>query len=236
MSVKRVQIQDVGEIVVHKRRGARSMRLSIAHDGTIRLTMPTWLPYKLAIAFAEEKRAWIFAQARTPNLLLVGDAVGKKHSIKLVVDPTVTIPKVRVSDYHIIIKMSPEMEVTDSAVQKRLQKAAERALRQEAEDYLPGRLARLADVHQFEYKSVQIKRLRARWGSCTLHKDIVLNSFLMQLPYELIDYVILHELTHTRVMAHGRPFWNELGKYVEDLTTVKKTMRTYQPILKTTQF
>jgi predicted metal-dependent hydrolase len=53
----------------------------------------------------------------------------------------------------------------------------------------------------------------------------------MQLPWELIDYVILHELVHTVVMAHGPKFWDELDKYVNNLAAKRKAIRSHQPAL-----
>src|SRR5690606_36436720 len=95
-------------------------------------------------------------------------------------------------------------------VQKAAQAAAIRALRKEAETLLPQRLRTLAEQTGFTYNSVAVKQPKSRWGSCSHQKHITLNLFLMQLPWRLIDYVLLHELTHTKVMRHGPPFWAEL--------------------------
>jgi len=49
-----------------------------------------------------------------------------------------------------------------------------------------------------------------RWGSCTVKRSINLNSWLVMLPEHLSDYVILHELVHTRFPDHSIKFWKEL--------------------------
>ncbi len=118
-------------------------------------------------------------------------------------------------------------------VQAQAERAAVRALKKEAAQLLPQRLESLARQHGFSYNSVGIKRLKSRWGSCNERQDIVLNCFLMQLPWHLIDYVLLHELVHTRVLRHGAPFWNELGKYAKNLPAIRKEMKLYQPALAT---
>jgi predicted metal-dependent hydrolase len=91
----------------------------------------------------------------------------------------------------------------------------------------------LARRHGFAYRSVAIKQLKRRWGSCSSEQDIALNCFFMQLPWHLIDYVLLHELMHTRIMAHGTPFWKALDEYVPDLKTARREIKTYRPILLT---
>lgn len=124
------------------------------------------------------------------------------------------------------------MDYLHESAQAAAKRGSEKALLKEAEALLPERLATLADQKGFHFRSVRVRKLKGRWGSCNQNHDIVLNSYLMQLPWHLIDYVLLHELVHTRVMAHGKPFWAELGKYVKDLPTVRKVMRQQHPHLK----
>ncbi|OGO07180.1 MAG: hypothetical protein A2Y92_03540 [Chloroflexi bacterium RBG_13_57_8] len=76
------------------------------------------------------------------------------------------------------------------------------------------RLGQLARRYGFTYNKVSIRNQRTRWGSCSAKGNISLNIKLVALPPELRDYVLLHELTHTRFHNHGKRFWKELGKYV----------------------
>jgi len=75
---------------------------------------------------------------------------------------------------------------------------------------LTGRLTHLAGQHGFCYNRVTIRNQKSRWGSCSATNNISLNMKLMALPDELIDYVLLHELLHTRIKNHGPAFWAEL--------------------------
>ena len=52
-----------------------------------------------------------------------------------------------------------------------------------------------------------------RWGSCTADNQIIINVEAVKLPYTLIDYLILHELCHTKVKDHSKAFWAELSKH-----------------------
>jgi predicted metal-dependent hydrolase len=115
------------------------------------------------------------------------------------------------------------------AVQRMAEEACVRALRRQAKRLLQQRLAYLAALHGFTYNEVAIKRLKSRWGSCDQHRNIVLNLFLMQLPWELIDYVLLHELTHTRVLRHGPDFWRAMSEVSPAATTLRKDLRAHQP-------
>ena len=77
-----------------------------------------------------------------------------------------------------------------------------------------GRLHQLAEQYGFTYHKVSIRNQRTRWGSCSGKGNISLNMKLVALPPELSDYVLLHELVHTRIHNHSQRFWKELDKYV----------------------
>jgi len=87
-----------------------------------------------------------------------------------------------------------------------------------------GRLNQLARRHGFTYNKVSIRNQRTRWGSCSVKDNISLNVKLVALPQELFDYVLLHELVHTRIHNHSKSFWKELDKYVGDGKTKARRM------------
>ena len=82
----------------------------------------------------------------------------------------------------------------------------------EARVALFGRLGELAELHNFKYGNASIRNQKTRWGSCSGKNNISLNINLIRLPAELRDYVILHELLHTRIKNHSKDFWAELDK------------------------
>ncbi len=79
---------------------------------------------------------------------------------------------------------------------------------------LVGRLREIAQIHDFNYNKVTIRKQKTRWGSCSAKNSISLNMNLVRLPDELRDYVLLHELVHTRIKNHSKAFWAELDKFV----------------------
>jgi len=99
--------------------------------------------------------------------------------------------------------------------------------REDARRILNQRLAELATGHDFEYGKVSIRKQKTRWGSCSSQNNISLNQNLLHLPDELIDYVLLHELTHTRVKDHSPSFWNELKTVCPDAKEKRRLLKTY---------
>ena len=95
----------------------------------------------------------------------------------------------------------------------------------EARKTLTDRLYQLAQEHGFTCHGVSIRQQKTRWGSCSHKNNISLNLKLVLLPEELIDYVILHELVHTRIHNHSRKFWAELDRYTGNGKVMAKRLR-----------
>ena len=100
-----------------------------------------------------------------------------------------------------------------------------------ASNYLLNRLDVLAQLHGFRYNRVSIRNQKTRWGSCSSKNNISLNKKILYLPPELIDYVLLHELVHTKIKNHGKEFWRELDKMVPKSKKVDKRLQNYQHCL-----
>ncbi len=88
--------------------------------------------------------------------------------------------------------------------------------RVQAGNTLRQRLQSVARTYGFSYNRVFIRNQRTRWGSCSAKNNISLNIKLTRLPDKLMEYVILHELVHTRVKNHGPKFYKLLDQYVSD--------------------
>lgn len=97
-----------------------------------------------------------------------------------------------------------------------------------AREHLATRLEELATSHGLEYNRVTFRRQTTRWGSCSSENNLSLNLKLMRLPQELRDYILLHELVHTRVKGHGRVFWDELERYLPGAKSVDRRLKAYQ--------
>ena len=123
----------------------------------------------------------------------------------------------------------PGADFTDAELQAWLRKVIEEALRRNAKIILPPRLYMLSQKHNLPYQSVKINSSSGRWGSCSARRTINLSYYLVLLPKHLIDYVLLHELSHTREMNHGERFWALLDELTEGKAqALRKELRQYR--------
>lgn len=231
MATKKFELSDDLSVTVYKRRLSRSIKLSIAANGDVRVSIPTWVAFKAGELFAKKQLTWILSQRNIPNQLTSGQAIGKSHKIIFLVSVKGVKAASRVKGSDIIITHPLKTSSAHPDVQAVANRAAIRALRAEAEQVLPARLRGLSKQHGLDFKSVTIKQLTSRWGSCDQNKDIALNLFLMQLPWELIDYVLIHELVHTKHLHHGEDFWASLESLLPDAKTLRSRIRKHKPVV-----
>jgi hypothetical protein len=93
------------------------------------------------------------------------------------------------------------------------------------------RLAELATQHGFCYGRVYLRNQRTRWGSCSRSNNLSLNINLIRLPSNLMDYVLLHELIHTRIKNHGAPFWDELNRLMDGARGIDHRLDDFRGLL-----
>ncbi len=230
MATKTYVVDGLGEINVTKRHSARHLRLSIDQKGQVRVSIPEWIPYRTGLEFAVSRKDWIIKKRPEVLLLEPNQQIGRAHHLIFTAsDSTLTAPKARIVGNTISVCYAKSATFTHPAVQQAALKASIKALRLQAESLLPRRLKQLSETHGLAYDSISIKQLSRRWGSCDQQQRIVLNLYLVQLPWELIDYVVIHELAHTQYLNHGRLFWEKVESLLPDAKKLKKQLATYHP-------
>jgi predicted metal-dependent hydrolase len=169
--------------------------------------------------------------ARLPNKQEYkdGEQIGKSHHLRIQSGDSETV---KLQKLDIVVTIQP---ITSSAGRTRLIKdGVSKALRKEAKAYLPRRLQYLAEQHGFSYDKLRFAHSKSRWGSCT-HRDglivISLNIMLMTLPNELIDYVLLHELTHIKNPDHSTKFWSDLERVCPHAKDKRREIKSFSPYL-----
>ncbi|HEY1085359.1 MAG TPA: SprT family zinc-dependent metalloprotease [Candidatus Saccharimonadales bacterium] len=220
---------EFGEVTVRRSAKARSVKLSVAPNGTLRVSMPPYAPIFLAKRLITSSRDSI-RNLLTPledSAFYHGMQIGKSHSIHVTHGAKITA---KLSG-QVIETTAPDSDVSSKSAQSIIKDVVIKALRKEAKSYLPKRLAFLAEKHDFHYEQVRFSHASSRWGSCSSQGTISLNIALMTLPFELIDYVLIHELCHTIEMNHSQRFWKLVAQIVPDFKAHRQTLKKYSPTI-----
>ena len=86
-------------------------------------------------------------------------------------------------------------------------------------------MIQLSEIHQLTFYKLIFKTLKSKWGSCSQNNTICLNNILYYLPNHLKEYIMLHELTHTKIKNHSSIFWKELEKICPNSKLKKQELR-----------
>lgn len=85
-----------------------------------------------------------------------------------------------------------------------------------ARNYITERCKFYAKKHNLEFNNIAIKEQKTRWGSCSSSKNLNFNWRLIFANKEVVDYVIIHELCHTKEMNHKPQFWSLVKEIMSD--------------------
>jgi predicted metal-dependent hydrolase len=105
------------------------------------------------------------------------------------------------------------------------QTALKRWLTNQAKEHLIPWLDRVSNETKLGYSSVAIRLQKTRWGSCSSRRLISLNARLLFLPPDLVTYVLVHELCHTKHLNHGPRFWRLVESYIPDYRQLDRQLR-----------
>lgn len=215
----------LGRILIRRSERARCASLKIK-GGEVILTLPPGGSVAGGLEFLRSKYDWVKKHL----------AATKKAGARAVFDErtefstlTFSLKIVRsdgddfmydFSQNHLTLFCPREADIYDSSSQERIRATLVMVMREEAKRVLPARLADLARKFGFSYGRVSIRSSRSRWGSRSSSGSINLSLFLMTLPPHLVDYVLLHELCHTRVMSHGPAFWALMREVTDGMSDV----------------
>ena len=217
MATKRVgPDQDFGQIIIRTRITARNISMRTKPDG-LHVTVPPRCLTSRIMSVIEEYRPkllekWQKSVEQPLDLSFRIDAPCFRLHLE---EGRFSRFTLRINEEDITICCPPQTDFSQKAVQDLLRNAIIRALKKSAQAYLPPLLSELAEHYGFKYKKVKITGSKSRWGSCSATGSINLSCYLMLLPPHLMDYVLLHELTHTKEMNHGPQFWEILNDLTE---------------------
>lgn len=189
------------------RRPVKHARLRVREDASVQLVVPHGFDQSLIDRLLEKKAAWIarhqqYFRERKPNrsTLANDEILLFDRAFWFVHEPT----------------LRHRVEVDEAAGEIRsgriltYKPTLDRWYRDYAKTYLTYRAEELSTVRRLPFGRLFIRSQRTKWGSCSSKGNVSLNWRLILTPKHVINYVILHELVHTKILNHSHRFWAHL--------------------------
>lgn len=210
---------DTIEIAVLRKR-RKTMAIHVFPDKPVELRVPFDCPAAAMEAFLASRRQWIIDSLQSlaggvaPRSPCYGE--GERHEYLG-----------RLLPLRLVEGRTRRVSVTADAMTVRckrpddadeVRRALEAFYRAEALKFLPQRLelCRLRFADGLVSPPLTVRKMRAKWGSCSSRGEVCLNSLLMQKPVAAVDFVVTHELCHLRHFAHNKSFYRLMDSVMSD--------------------
>jgi len=216
MTNKVVYFKSIGPVTFFRNRKSKNMKITVKPDHSVLLSFPFFVSDKEVLSFLARNENWIQKQqekVRSDQKMVQEGTVIKTKLHQVEIKRGKENGKVEVKDDLVTMFVhDPE----NDTIRIYLENLLTKIYRYEAHNLLPPRLKDLARQHGFTYNKITIRNNKRNWGSCSPANNISLNLQMMKLPDKLIDYILLHELVHTRIKNHGERFWQELNRLTDN--------------------
>lgn len=200
--------------IIRKRGFASNASISISSEKGVVVRAPFWMPKIMIESFIAEKSDWIQKHLERINTKKViktytdGEKhlyFGKEYTLSVVASPTPGRSKVRLEEENLIVEIYQQTPPS-----KHSEKIKEALLYW----YLETGIETITEKVNFyskeigvSYQEIKLKKVSSIWGSCSPSNSLSFNRKLIMAPHEVVDYVIIHEVSHMVHRNHGRGFW-----------------------------
>ena len=230
-----IVIPEIGTAQVTKKRGLKSLRLRISPKGEILVSTPLGIPKSVVAKFINDRKDWMKANLpKNQQIILSGGYFAGNIKLLIKEGSSQKNRSVLLSNT-LAISLSGKFDPTNIPQQNYIEKKILASMTTLAERQLLPRLEELANNTGHTFNQAYVKPLISRWGSCDNYKNIILNTYLMQVPTILADYVIYHELTHTVHLHHGKEFWAHMANLQPSYKLYRSMLKKYQTAIVMTE-
>jgi len=208
----------------------KSIGFTVGPEGLV-VRAPRWVTLREVDAAVQEKAAWILAKlhdmrerARQPlaperDWVHGADLPYLGGTVRLCVVARGQPPEVPEGVTPLALSLPPEASATQ------VREAAEAWFKKRARALFEERLQHFGPQLGVQHQRLSLSSARTRWGSARSDGHIRLNWRLIHLPLAQIDYVVVHELAHLRVMDHSPRFWDTVGTVLPDWRQRRSQLR-----------
>lgn len=202
----------------------KSLAVIVTPDATLIVRAPHFTPQFFINAFIKENEEWI-----------------QKQLARLKDRPFKNVKRYEDGEIFLFLGMNlefktgnySEISVKDNkllfprGMLFRAQKQLTSWYRQKAKEIITKQLRDCAEIMKTSYGELTFSDTKSQWGSCSRENNMQFSWRLVMTPFMTMNYVIIHELAHTREKNHSREFWNMVERYIPSYRTQRKWLKKY---------
>ncbi|WP_016988282.1 M48 family metallopeptidase [Flavobacterium sp. ACAM 123] len=200
-------------ITVQKREGVilKGKAIPLEHANKLILKKAKWILDKLELVkFINEED--IVTGSRIQYL-------GRKYYVELIINEELKEITIDFTESKFVLYLPRSLNT-----QLSLKEAFNAYQKEKAIEKIKPRIKKWSKTTGLSFTDIKFRKLDKRWGSCTPSNTIIINIDAIKLPFSLIDYLIVHELVHTKIKSHSKEFWAELSKHIPNWKELDEKM------------
>ncbi len=226
-----LELPEIGLVKVTKKSGMRSLKIRLSPNGNVLVSVPKLTPKYIVHRFIKDRTDWIVKNRPKTVSSIYNDGDETLSGIKLYIKYGEGRNFSKVLSNKLYVKINQTNGIKAKSSQEYIESKLTSAMKLQAENVLLPRLLELSKKFEYNFNQAYVKKVISRWGSCDSKQNINLNIYLVQLPQVLQDYVIIHELAHTKHMSHGTSFWACVEQMMPSYKLYRKMLKNYQPTI-----
>lgn len=201
-----------------KRSNRRSVCIRILEDNTVLVCCPLNYSEAKIEKFVREKSRWIEGH------------IAKNQKINARLSEVIEYKTVLIGGDEMRLEIGKRNDITEEAVCVTSIKMLKKLIVDRYGKHFLDDFNGISESTGLKCNGVKFRDYKSRWGCCDTNKNITFNYKLLMLPVELQQYVMLHELCHTREMNHSTKFYALLSDFMPDFRRRKSALKTFSPI------
>jgi predicted metal-dependent hydrolase len=194
---------------------ARYARLEVSPEHGLTIIIPAFDNLNHVRQLLEEKRRWIIEKLEKYSSATTSNKPGLGSDTVPYLGCNMKIEK-RPGDTESVSLDRENSKLRVIPGPDGLRSTIERWYRTEAKMKITRIVEEKSRFMGLSYQRITIKGQKTLWGSCSKKHNLNFNWRLLMAPEPIIDYVVVHELAHLKVMSHSKRFWQTVGKYCPD--------------------
>jgi predicted metal-dependent hydrolase len=220
---------------LHHSKRARRLNVRISPEKGVQVVIPPRHTEQQALTFLKQHETWVHKHAHVWQLQQIEITAPTEINLPVLATNWNVAYETLVASKRASLLERADYSLVYIGADKRQLKITklQNWVKIKAESYLTQRLRQLSRECDLPFNDVIFRCQRSVWGTCNRAKNISLNYKLIFLTSEVIDYVLVHELCHTKYLGHGSRFWGLVEKFVPDHKVhrlqLRKAMQDHVP-------
>lgn len=217
-------MQEIAYQVVRSNR--KSVALVIDNEANLIVRAPAQMPDTVIDEFVRKKRRWInekqqqvavFGEKHPPVVVETGESIMYLGSNYAIIKDDVD--SVEVSGNELVVPENYDIEALTAW------------LKEQAMQIISERVALYANVMGVTPGTIKLSEAKARWGSCSTKNNLNFAWRLIMCPLSVVDYVVVHELSHITYKNHSPAFWARVKTVLPTYEDDQEWLRTNKKLM-----